>query len=52
VLTGGSSWDKFVFDTKLDGSVDKITDFFAADDSIYLDNAIFQKLGADRWAAR
>jgi len=46
VLTGGSSWDKFVFDTKLDGSVDRITDFNPADDAIYLDNAIFAKLGS------
>lgn len=46
VLTGGSGWDKFMFDTKLDGSVATITDFNTADDFIYLDNAIFGKLGS------
>jgi Ca2+-binding RTX toxin-like protein len=45
-LTGGSGKDKFMFNTALDGSIDKITDFNPADDTIYLDNAIFTKLGA------
>lgn len=46
VLTGGSGDDKFVFDTKLDGTIDRITDFDPSDDYIYLDNAIFTKLGS------
>jgi len=47
VLTGGSDWDKFVFDTALGtGNVDTITDFDTRYDYIYLDNAIFTKLGA------
>jgi Ca2+-binding RTX toxin-like protein len=36
-----------VFDTAVgSGNVDTITDFYAADDEIYLDNAIFTKLGS------
>lgn len=46
ILTGGTSWDRFVFDTALDGSVDTITDFDTSDDFIYLDNAVFTKLGS------
>lgn len=47
VLTGGQDWDKFVFDTALGaGNVDTITDFDTRYDYIYLDNAIFTKLGA------
>ncbi|KAB0265077.1 VCBS domain-containing protein [Microvirga brassicacearum] len=46
-LTGGRGKDTFVFDTKLDKrkNVDTITDFSSKDDAIYLDNAIFKKLG-------
>jgi Ca2+-binding RTX toxin-like protein len=51
-LTGGAGRDVFVFDTKLGNyktdrqvNFDKITDFNVKDDSIYLDNAIFKKLG-------
>ena len=44
ILSGGSGKDKFVFDTPLDGSIDKMLDFKPADDTIYLDNAIFTKL--------
>ncbi|WP_421760991.1 Ig-like domain-containing protein [Devosia sp.] len=39
-LTGGSGKDKFVFDTAL-GSVDKIVDFNATDDTIVLSKSIF-----------
>ena len=46
VLTGGSGKDKFFFDTALDGSVDKIADFSTHDDYLYLDNAVFTKLGS------
>ncbi|MBQ0820541.1 calcium-binding protein [Microvirga sp. HBU67558] len=52
-LTGGTGKDKFVFNTKLGTSktdrkvnFDKITDFSVKNDSIWLDNAIFKKLGA------
>ncbi|MBF9235025.1 calcium-binding protein [Microvirga alba] len=46
-LTGGKGKDIFVFDTKLNKKTnfDKITDYVVKDDSIYLDNAIFKKLG-------
>jgi len=44
-LIGGTGHDKFVFDTAL-GSVDQILDFNPAEDAIYLDNAIFTKLGS------
>ncbi|WP_262028347.1 hypothetical protein [Microvirga sp. Mcv34] len=45
-LTGGFGKDAFVFSTKLGKSnVDKITDFKVGEDMIYLDNAIFKKLG-------
>jgi hypothetical protein len=42
-LTGGMGKDTFVFDTAPNN--DKITDFDLADDNIYLDNAIFQRIG-------
>lgn len=52
-LTGGYGKDVFVFNSKLgtattDRSVnlDTITDFNAADDTLWLDNAIFKKLGS------
>ena len=51
VLTGGAGHDKFVFDTKFDGTFDRISDFNPAADSIYLDNAIFTKLGAGSWSS-
>ena len=51
-LYGGSGKDTFIFDTKLGSSktdrkvnFDKIADFNVKDDSIWLDNAIFKKLG-------
>ncbi|WP_201834881.1 calcium-binding protein [Microvirga zambiensis] len=47
VLKGGSGRDAFVFDTKPNKSsnLDKILDFKVADDSIWLDNVVFTKLG-------
>ncbi|WP_404291242.1 hypothetical protein ACD578_04480 [Microvirga sp. RSM25] len=52
-LTGDAGRDVFIFDTKLGTSAtdrkvnyDTIKDFSVADDSIYLDNAIFKKLGS------
>ena len=46
-LTGNAGRDAFVFDAKLNKktNVDKITDFNVKDDSVYLDNAVFTKLG-------
>lgn len=47
VLTGGSGQDKFIFDTAFGSqNIDTITDFYAKDDRIYLDNAIFTKMGS------
>ena len=51
VLTGGAGKDQFIFDTKLDGTFDRISDFNPADDAIYLSDAIFTKLGAASWSA-
>ncbi len=52
-LTGGSGNDAFLFTTKLgtaktDRKVnfDKVMDFSVRDDSIWLDNAVFKKLGS------
>ncbi|MGO4705900.1 cadherin domain-containing protein, partial [Microvirga sp. 2MCAF38] len=46
LLTGGSGKDIFAFDTKLGKTnVDKIVDYGVKDDSVWLDNAIFKKLG-------
>ncbi|NIX78442.1 hypothetical protein HB375_17755 [Microvirga sp. c23x22] len=47
VLSGGTGNDVFAFNTKLNakGNVDRVTDFNVKFDSIYLDNAIFKKLG-------
>jgi Ca2+-binding RTX toxin-like protein len=52
-LTGGTGKGAFVFTTKLGTSktdrtinFDKVTDFSVKDDSVYLDNAIFKKLGS------
>ncbi|MBJ6124932.1 Ig-like domain-containing protein [Microvirga splendida] len=45
-LKGESGRDTFVFDTKAAKSnVDKILDFKVKDDSFWLDNAVFSKLG-------
>ncbi|MCB8819843.1 hypothetical protein [Microvirga rosea] len=46
-LSGGTGKDIFVFNTKLNKktNLDKITDFNVKDDTLWLDNAIFKKLG-------
>ncbi|WP_201837550.1 calcium-binding protein, partial [Microvirga zambiensis] len=46
-LTGGTGHDVFVFNTKLKktANTDKITDFNVKYDAIWLDNAVFKKLG-------
>ncbi|WP_201834504.1 beta strand repeat-containing protein [Microvirga zambiensis] len=48
VLFGNAGRDIFVFDTRLNagGNLDTIRDFDVADDSIWLDNAVFTQLGA------
>jgi Ca2+-binding RTX toxin-like protein len=43
-LIGGAGIDTFVFDTKLDGSIDQILDFNPAQDVFYLDDAIFTSM--------
>jgi len=47
VLTGGAGQDVFVFSTKLNGkkNKDQIVDFNVKDDTIWLDDAVFKKLG-------
>lgn len=52
-LTGGVGKDTFVFNKKLSKSAnfDTITDFNVKDDKIWLDNAIFKKLGKGTAAA-
>ncbi len=52
ILTGGAGQDVFVFDTKLGTSktnrqvnFDTITDFKAGQDKIWLEDAVFKKLG-------
>lgn len=47
VLYGGAGKDVFVFNTKLNktNNVDRIVDYKVIDDTIWLDNATFRKLG-------
>jgi Ca2+-binding RTX toxin-like protein len=47
VLTAGTGKDAFVFNTKPNATtnLDKIVDFNPVDDTIWLDNAVFTKLG-------
>jgi Ca2+-binding RTX toxin-like protein len=47
VLIGGAGFDAFVFDSAPNKrtNLDTIKDFNVVDDSIYLDNAVFRKLG-------
>lgn len=47
VLSGGTGKDAFVFHTKPNArtNLDKIVDFNPVDDTIWLDNAVFTKLG-------
>jgi serralysin len=48
VLTGGTGADGFVFDTAFGSTnVDTVKDFIAADDSIWLNNATFTRLGTN-----
>ncbi|TIU01027.1 MAG: calcium-binding protein [Mesorhizobium sp.] len=52
VLTGGRGEDTFVFDTAYGpGNVDTLTDFDAEHDALYLDNAVFTKLGTGSWSS-
>ena len=44
ILSGGAGKDKFVFDTKFDGTIDEILDFNPKEDVFFLDNAVFTKL--------
>lgn len=47
LLTGGGARDAFVFNTLIGaGQVDRISDFRVIDDTIWLENAIFEALGA------
>jgi Ca2+-binding RTX toxin-like protein len=47
-LTGGAGEDSFRFSTALgDGNVDRITDFDVGDDTILLDNLVFESAGGD-----
>ncbi|HZH50332.1 MAG TPA: calcium-binding protein [Microvirga sp.] len=47
VMTGGRGKDAFVFDTKPNKktNLDTVKDYNVRDDSVWLDNAIFKKLG-------
>ena len=50
VMTGGAGNDAFVFDAKVDKknwkvNLDKVMDYNVKQDSIFLDNAVFTKLG-------
>ncbi|WP_243368213.1 M10 family metallopeptidase [Microvirga solisilvae] len=47
-LSGGSGKDIFVFNTTLSrtSNVDRLLDYSVVDDTIYLENAIFTKIGA------
>jgi Ca2+-binding RTX toxin-like protein len=53
ILTGGKGKDAFVFSTKPNKKTnfDKVIDFSVKDDSFYLDNAVFKKLGKGSEAA-
>jgi Ca2+-binding RTX toxin-like protein len=52
ILTGGAGKDVFTFDTKLgSGNVDHITDFYAADDLIRLNDSVFTKLNYGQLSA-
>lgn len=43
-LTGGSGYDNFMFNTALNGDIDRITDFSHYYDTILLENAVFTAL--------
>jgi Ca2+-binding RTX toxin-like protein len=48
VLKGWYGWDSFVFSSALNGisNVDHLADFYAPDDVIHLDDAVFSGIGA------
>jgi Ca2+-binding RTX toxin-like protein len=47
ILTGGVGRDTFLFDTRASSAnLDRVTDYSAAQDTIWLDNAVFRKLGS------
>lgn len=52
VLRGGADKDVFVFNTKLNRktNVDRLADFEVGADAVYLDNAVFRKLGSGTMA--
>lgn len=51
-LSGGGGQDGFYFDTPLGaGNVDRLAGFFAADDTIFLDRAVFGAIGTGALAA-
>lgn len=47
VLLGGAGADAFHFDTALAANVDRLNDFVAADDTIFLDRSVFDDIAAD-----
>jgi Ca2+-binding RTX toxin-like protein len=53
LLSGGAGKDAFVFDTKPNTTTnhDKVVDFKLKEDTIWLDNAVFTKLGTSGTAA-
>ncbi|MCB5175005.1 M10 family metallopeptidase [Microvirga lenta] len=44
LLAGGAGRDIFVFNTRIEGDIDRIVDFVARDDTIKLENAVFRGL--------
>jgi Ca2+-binding RTX toxin-like protein len=46
-LIGGEGRDAFLFDSALDGGLDTILDFAAADDTMRLDRTVFDAIAAD-----
>lgn len=53
MLYGGRGKDVFVFNTKPSKTtnLDRIMDYKVADDTIWLDNAVFRKLGSGSWSS-
>ncbi|CAN5355677.1 hypothetical protein BH10PSE7_BH10PSE7_25020 [soil metagenome] len=51
ILKGGDGKDSFVFSTVLGGNRDAISDFSVADDTIRLNNAVFEELSDGRLKA-
>jgi Ca2+-binding RTX toxin-like protein len=46
VLTGGAGNDVFVFNTALNGGIDRVTDFAHGYDTFRLENSVFTAVGA------